>query len=190
MMPSARPFLFAGLLPLCMFICWAFPATARPQSFSLDQILRDGAFGSQLPIESQLVRIYGEGCVKQPYREERLRTYFDALARLWLRCKVAANETPIQPINEVLVSSVPLCDKKVPPNTAFKGPIFGNLRIGDSFHRAIATLGNPSRSAKASLNGVQIDRYDYIGSSSEPGTIITFYARSDVIVGFSISNPE
>jgi hypothetical protein len=173
-----------------MFMCAASSASAGSQNFSLDQILRDGSFGLQLPIESQVVRAYGEGCVKQPYREERFRTYFDASARLWLRCKVAANETPVQTVNEVLVSSVPLCDKKIPPRTAFRGRILGNIRIGDGFQRAVTVLGKPSRSARASLNGVDIDRYDYIGSSSEPGTIITFYARNDVIVGFSVSSPE
>jgi hypothetical protein len=168
----------------------AFAITRSSPPFSIDRIVRDAQFGFQLPLESQLLERYGEGCVKQLYREERIHTYFDASTGLWWRCKIQANKTAMQPLDEILASKFPLCDKKVPPNTAIKARSLSNIRIGDSFQHLETRLGRPSRSGKASLNGFESDKYDYLRFSSEPGTIITFYVRDKVVVGFSVSSPE
>jgi hypothetical protein len=168
----------------------ACAVTTTSSAFSIDRIVKERGFGPQLPLESDLVRKYGEGCVKQLYREERLRTYFDASTGLWWRCRIQANETAMQPCSEILASSLPLCGEKISPKARIGVRSLNGVRIGNSFQRIVMVFGRPSRSNKVSLNGVNTERHDYIGSSPERGTVVTFYVRNKVVVGFSISTPE
>jgi hypothetical protein len=175
-----------------LLVFWSsVPSRARSATeLSINQMLRDGSFDSRFPLESELVNKYGQGYVETPYEDVRWHTYFIPGDRLWLRCKIEANRTTMQPLTEVLVSRVPLATRKVIPKVRIGHLQLRGRRIGDSTDTVLQQWGQPFRSEKVFLSGIETLSYKYFPRELHQGTCLSFYVRDNVIVAFSLSSPE
>ena len=160
------------------------------KGFSIERILREANFGARFPIEEQLVNKYGKGFVQKPYKEETWHTYFVPDQRLWIRCKIEANKTNLQPLTEILASVVPLSSKKVPPTVSIGHIQLKGVHLQENADVVLQKWGTPSRSESAVLNGIETMSYHYLRASLDFGTSISFYVRGKTIVAFSVSSSE
>ncbi len=164
-------------------------AAVRQPGISIELILQQVSFGSRFPLETELVRKYGDGEVHKPHKEETWHTYYVAKQRLWVRCKVEANRTKLQPLTEILVTSVPL-GPKASAIVPLGRLVLKNVRVGDESKQTLRQWGSPLRTERAKLGSIETTAYLYRASNETAGPLITLYVRSKTVVGFSLSDLE
>lgn len=139
----------------------------------------------RLPGERELVADYGAGHPGAG-NGNRTHTYYLPEARLWVRCTVNPDNRVELPVEEILVSRVPLGPKSATPKRTIGEPELKGIRVGNPLSKVIGLWGKPLGRSKAKLGDREAEVYEFLPGRKAEGVLLRVLVLEKAVAAFAL----